>query len=217
MPEMRQKHLLRFSRKQLRALYEKRLHDKGSKQMSFVLKVCSSFWSKPLNQIMKMKQLHCLKLQNSWEDIFNSENGFMFKRKFPPECQKQSVPVTFNVPNFYAFKWFRHKRLWFKWVPKLPYYFSTNFNCKKEKVIVLYNSTFITVIRTTTALIYIRMSIHTQTRSGSLSSRHQCKLWSHFASWKSTCCGCLWAHNEVGIICPIQLHHTLFTVGALTT
>ena len=95
---------------------------------------------------MKMNQLYFEKIN------FNSEKSFMFNGKFPPECQKQSVPVILkclissilngsNIKDHNS-----NESLSCLTISQIILFV-------KKIVIVLYKSTFIT-IRTITALIY---------------------------------------------------------------
>ena len=150
------------------------------------------------------------------EDIFNF-GGFQFNGFFPSDCQQNSIPTNLkylvsmllNGPDINDQESVESQC-------SLTIAQTIYFNCKRKRPIGS-NPRHSAVFEPPLPL-YIGMQIHTQTRSKklitellgvSVSYDRILQLENQLAT--SVC----ERTKEIGIVCPIQLRHGLFTVGAL--
>ena len=153
------------------------------------------------------------------EDIFNM-HGFHFNGSFPPGCQQQSVPTNLK----YLVSMLLNG-------PNLRDQDSTDsqtcvtisqtivFNCKIRGSTVANKSRHSLDYKPPLPL-YIGMNVDTQTRSKKLITQ-LCQMGLSVSYVRilqlenqlaTSVCEFT---KEIGLVCPIQLHHGLFTVGAL--
>ena len=153
------------------------------------------------------------------EDIFNMD-GFHFNGSFPPGCQQESVPTNLkylvsmllNGPNLRDQDSTDSQTC-------LTISQTIVFNCKKRGSTVANKSRHSLDYEPPLPL-YIGMNVHTQTRSKKLITQ-LCQMGLNVSydrilqlenQLATSVCEIT---KEIGLVCPIQLRHVFFTVGAL--
>ena len=235
--------LYKFS--ELRSLYESRLIDFGiSKQVNkvrFKDQVLSHFpeaqaqsdgknailvFEKGMQQILKQAfncnyeddALVLSKAANIVREDIRNSTGFQFSGSFFPDCQQDSVPTNLKylvsmLLNGSSIK----DQDSAESQSSLSISQAILFNCRKKSV---KTSSRHSKIFEPPLPLYIGLKVHTQTRSKKLISElYQLGLSVSYDRIleleKQIASSCCEQTNEIGLVCPRQLKHGLFTAGAL--
>ena len=234
-----------FKLSELRHLYENRLRDfaisKEVNKVRFKEQILSHFpqaqaqsdgkniilvFEKGMQQMMKQAYncnyeddalILCKAAKIIREDIINS-NGFQFDGSFPPNCQQNSVPINLKylvsmLLNGSSIK----DQESIESQSSLTISQAILFNCKRRstKATSRHSKKFEPPLP-----LYIGLKVHTQTRSKSfISELYQLGLsvsYDRVLELENQIASSLCEHaNEIGLVCPSQLSHGIFTVGAL--
>ena len=149
------------------------------------------------------------------DDIANF-NAFNFDGYFPPNCQQNSLPT--NLKYFISFLLNGPNIGLEESQSCLSISQTILFNCKKGKSTGVKHRHSLNL--EPPLPLHIGLSIHTKTRSKKLITELYelglCVSYERILQLENKLTTSICEHTrEIGLVCPIQLHHKLFTVGAL--